>query len=126
MLEQFKNYFLKLGGLSSAELDRSAEKLVVAENGNIAKLIAHIAEMSSRKVALKLGYKNLFEYCVHRLNLSEGAVPARIHVANVSRRFPQLLVALAETRISLTVASLLAAHVTEDNVDKLITGAATW
>ena len=120
MIEQFKSYFVKLEHLSSAELDRSAEKLVVAENGNIAKLIAHIAEMSARKLALELGYKNLFDYCIRRLNLSEGAVPARIHVANVSRRFPQLLVALAETRISLTVASLLAAHVSENNVDKLI------
>ena len=97
---------------------------MVAENGNIAKLIAHIAEMSARKVALELGYKNLFDYCVRRLNLSEGAVPARIHVANVSRRFPQLLVALAENRISLTIASLLAAHVSEDNVDKLISDCA--
>ena len=120
MIEQFKSYFAKLERLSSTELDRSAEKLVVAENGNIAKLIAHIAEMSARKVALELGYKNLFDYCIRRLNLSEGAVPARIHVANVSRRFPQLLVALAENRISLTVASLLAAHVSEDTVDKLI------
>ena len=86
MIEQFKSYFVKLERLSSAELDRSAEKLVVAENGNIAKLIAHIAEMSARKLALELGYKNLFDYCIRRLNLSEGAVPARIHVANVSRR----------------------------------------
>ena len=75
MLEQFKSYFVKLRRLSSAELDCSAEKLVVAENGNIAKLIAHIAEMSARKVALELGYKNLFDYCIRRLNLSEGAVP---------------------------------------------------
>ena len=124
MIDQFKSYFVKLERLSSAELDRSAEKLVVAENGNIAKLIAHIAEMSARKAALELGYKNLFDYCVRRLNLSEGAVPARIHVANVSRRFPQLLVAFAENRISLTVASLLAAHVCEDNVDKLISDCA--
>ncbi len=120
MIEPFKSYFAKLERLSSTELDRSAEKLVVAENGNIAKLIAHIAEMSARKVALELGYKNLFDDCIRRLNLSEGAVPARIHVANVSRRFPQLLVALAENRISLTVASLLAAHVSENNVDELI------
>ncbi len=55
MIEQFKSYFAKLERLSCAELDRSAEKLVVAENGNIAKLIAHIAEMSARKLALKLG-----------------------------------------------------------------------
>ncbi len=124
MIEQFKGYFAKLERLSSDELDRSAEKLVVAENGNIAKLIAHIAEMSDRKAVLELGYKNMFDYCVRRLNLSEGAVPARIHVANVSRRFPQLLVALAENRISLTVASLLAAHVCEDHVDKLISDCA--
>ena len=51
-------------------------------------------------------------------------MPARIHVANVSRRFPQLLVALAESRISLTVAALLAPHLTEDNVDKLISDCA--
>ena len=100
MIELFKSYFVKLERLSNAELDRSAETLVVAENRNIAKLIAHIAEMSSRKTALELGYKSLYDYCISRLNLSEGAVPSRIHVANVSRRFPQLLVALAERRVS--------------------------
>ena len=34
MLEQFKSLFVKLECLSGTELDRSAEKLVVAENGN--------------------------------------------------------------------------------------------
>lgn len=121
---EIQNYFEKLERLSIAELDRSAEKLVVAEHGNIARLIAHIAEMSARKAALELGYKNLFDYCVRRLNLSEGAVPARMHVANVSRKFPQLLAALAENEISLTVASLLAPHVNEDNVDQLISDCA--
>ena len=124
MIEQFTSYFTKLERLSRDELLRSAEKLVVSENRTIAKLIAHLAEMSSRKTALKLGYKSLFDYCISRLNLSEGAVPARIHVANVSRRFPQLLVALAESRISLTVAALLAPHLTESNVQKLISDCA--
>ena len=124
MIELFKSYFVKLERLSNAELDRSAETLVVAENRNIAKLIAHIAEMSSRKTALELGYKSLYDYCISRLNLSEGAVPSRIHVANVARRFPQLLVALAERRVSLTVAGLLAPHVSEENVDKLISDCA--
>ncbi len=77
MLERFKNYFGKLERLSCGELDRSAfalrasarpsrslgvgwsaEKLVCAEKQNVAKLIAHIAEMSRRKVALELGYKS--------------------------------------------------------------------
>ena len=58
MLERFKNYFGKLECLSDGELDRSAEKLVCAEKQNVAQLIAHIAEMSRRKVALELGYKS--------------------------------------------------------------------
>jgi len=124
MIEQFKSYFKKLEGLSRDELVHSAGKLVVAENGNIAKLIAYLAEMSARKTALELGYKSLYDYCIRALNLSEGAVPARIDVANISRRFPQLLVALAECRVSLTVAALLAPHLTEDNVNDVISDCA--
>ena len=124
MLEKFKGYFGKLKRLSDGELDRSAEKLVRAEKQNVAKLIAHIAEMSRRKAALALGYKSTFHYCVDRLHLSEGSVASRIHVANVSIRFPQILVALAENRISLTVAGLLAPHLSEDNVDTLVSDCA--
>ncbi len=61
MIEKLKSYFKKLEELSRDELVHSAAKLVVAENGNIAKLIAHLAEMSSRKTALKLGYSSLYE-----------------------------------------------------------------
>ena len=45
-------------------------------------------------------------------------------MANVSRRFPQILVALAENRLSLTVAGHLAPHLREDNVDKLLSDCA--
>ena len=124
MIEKFKSYFTKLERLSNDELDRSAQTLVTRENTTVAKLIAHLAEMSPRKTALELGYKSLYDYAARRLNLSEGAVPARIHVANVSRRFPQLLAALAESRISLTVAGLLAPYLTEDNVEKLLSDCA--
>ncbi len=107
MKERFERYFETLEGLSTVELDGSAEKLVRAEKRNVALVIALIAEMSRRKGHLECGYKNLFEYCTRRLQLSEGSVALRIQVANVSRRFPQILVALAENRMSLTVAGLL-------------------
>ncbi len=106
MIEKVKTYLETLEGLSTEELDRSTEKLVRAEKRNVALVIAHIAEMSRRKGHLERGYKNLFEYCTRRLHLSEGSVALRIQVANVSRRFPQILVALAENRMSLTVAGL--------------------
>ena len=124
MIERFKVYFEKLEGLSTEELDRSAERLVRLEKGNVALLIAHIAEMSRRKAELERGYKNMFEYCVSRLNLSEGSVALRLQVANVSRRFPQILVALAENRLSLTVAGLLATHLEEGNVEAFLSDCA--
>ena len=71
-----------------------------------------------------MGYKNLFDYCVRRLRLSEGSVALRIQVANVSRRFPELLEALARNRMSLTVAGLLAPVLTESNLEKLLSDCA--
>jgi len=124
MMERFKAYFEKLEALSIDELDRSAEKLVRLEKRNVALLIAHIAEISRRKAELERGYRSIFDYCVTRLNLSEGSVALRLQVANVSRTFPQLLVALAENRLSLTVAGLLAAHLDEENVETLLSDCA--
>jgi len=120
MIENVKTYFERLEGLSTEELDRSTEKLVRAEKRNVALVIAHIAEMARRKGHVERGYKNLWDYCTRRLNLSEGSVARRLQVANVSRRFPQILVALAENRLSLTVAGLLAPVLTETNVEKLL------
>ena len=124
MIEKVKTYFERLERLSTEELDHSVKKLVRAEKRNVALVIAHIAEMSRRKGHLERGYKNLFGYCTQRLHLSEGSVALRIQVANVSRRFPQILVALAENRMSLTVAGLLAPVLTESNVEKLLSDCA--
>lgn len=124
MIEKLKTYFERLESLTTEELDHSAEKLVRAEKRNVALVIAHIAEMSRRKGHLERGYKNLFDYCVRRLGLSEGSVARRLQVANVSRRFPQLLVALVENRISLTVAGMLAPHLRGENVERLLTDCA--
>ncbi len=124
MIKNVKSYFERLESLSTEDLDHSTEKLVRAEKRNVALVIAHIAEMSRRKGHLECGYKNLFDYCVRRLRLSEGSVALRIQVANVSRRFPELLEALARNRMSLTVAGLLAPVLTESNLEKLLSDCA--
>src|SRR2546426_3722429 len=64
--------------------------------------------------------KDLFDYCVRRLKLSEGSVYLRLQVAGVARRFPEVLSRLAENRISLTVAGMLAPHLREDNFERLL------
>ena len=120
MSERFTAYFEQLERLSTEDLDRSAVEVVLAEKQNVAFVIAHIAEISRRKADLERAYPNLFVYCLQRLGLSEGSVGLRIHVANVARRFPQVLAALAEGRISLSVAGRLAPHLSEENVEKLL------
>ena len=120
MMEKMKTYFETLERLSTEELDHSVEELVRAEKRNTALVIAHIAEMSRRRGHVERGYKSLWDYCTRRLNLSEGSVARRIQVANVCRRFPQILEALAENRMSLTVAGLLAPLLSENNVEKLL------
>ena len=124
MVKKFKTYIESLEAFSTKALDRSAVQLARAEKRNVAMLIAHIAEMSRRKAELECGYKSLFDYCMRRLHLSEGSVALRLQVANVCRRFPQLLVSLAENRLSLTVAGKIAPHLCEDNVEKLLSGCA--
>jgi hypothetical protein len=124
MIEKVKTYFERLERVSTEELDRSTQQLVREEKRNVALVIAHIAEMSRRKGHLERGYQNLWDYCTRRLNLSEGSVALRIQVANVSRRFPQILLALAENRISLTVAGLLAPVLTDANVESLVSDCA--
>src|SRR5215510_4269268 len=97
--ESFPACFERLESLSTEELDRSALDLVGTENRTVAQVIAHLAEIARRKADLERGYASLFEYCVRRLGLSEGSVALRIQVANVARRFPQVLTHLAEGRI---------------------------
>jgi hypothetical protein len=86
----------------------------------VAALIAHLAEIAERKAHLELGYKDLFDYGVRRLGLSEGSVYLRLQVAGASRRVPELLQALAENRLSLSTAGLLAPYISEANAARLL------
>ena len=110
----------QLHKLSSSELKHQTELLAEQEHRQVARLIANLAEVSLRKLHLKLGYRSLFEYCVKRLGLSEGCTALRIQVCRVCHRHPMILDALAGQRISLTVAGKLAPHLTDDNRERLI------
>ena len=82
MREEIERCFQRLENLSTRELAHSAETVASREKRNVAVLIAHLAEISKRRVHLRLGYKSLFDYCVKHLRLSEGSAWSRIQVAN--------------------------------------------
>src|SRR5262245_49413332 len=117
-------YFERLERLSMEELDREAQKCVLSEQRSVACVIAHLAEISRREAHLRLGFTSLFDYGVRRLGLSEGSVYLRIQVANVARRYPAILSALARNRIGLSVAGALAPHLIEANVERLLSDCA--
>jgi len=88
---RFKSCFDELEKVSTRDLHLSAEKIVHAENKKLALLIAHIYEISRRKAHLELGYKNLFDYIVDHLGISEGSAYLRMQVANICREYPEVL-----------------------------------
>jgi hypothetical protein len=110
----------QLRKLSSSDLRIHTTRLAEQEHVVVACLIAHIAEVSRRKLHLEMGYRSLFDFCVKRLGLSEGCAALRVHVSRVCRRHPMILDALADRRISLTVAGKLAPHLTVENRERLI------
>jgi len=97
--------------------------LVAQDRTTTAVLLTRIAEVDDRKLYLREGYPSMFAYCVHELRLSEDAAYKRIHVARTARRFPAILVALAESRVHLRAVLMLAPHLTSENADELLAAA---
>ena len=67
-----------------------------------------------------MGYSNLFSFVTEELGVGEGAAGCRIQVARVCQKFPEILVALADEHINLTVAARLSPVLTAENCDELI------
>lgn len=109
--------------LADDVLLRELTGLVARDRATTASMLAHLAEVESRKLYVPAGHASLRSYCVTVLGMSEDEAGRRIHVANKARKFPALLVAIAEGRLHLTGASLLASRLTAENLDELLAAA---
>ena len=89
-----------------------------------ADLLAHLAEVDSRKLYLPAAHPSMHSYCVQVLGLSEDAANKRIRVARKAREFPAIFTAVAEGQLHLSGAVLVVAHLTPDNVDELLAAVA--
>ena len=94
---------------------RGLENSLTREREETASVVAHLAELDTRDVYLREGYTSLFVYCRDALGMSEGEAYNRIEVARTARRLPVVLDMLADGRLHLTAARLLAPHLTLDN-----------
>ena len=112
-----------LSHVSDAVLLRELAALVAQDRITTAILLAHIAEVDSRRLYVPAGYPSMHAYCVEELRLSQDAASRRIQAARAARRFPALFPAVAEGRLHLTAVCLLSPHLTTDNVGELIQAA---
>ncbi len=110
-----KNYLLTQ--VSDRALIRDLKSLVMQDRAATAAMLAHIAEVDSRKLYVPAGYSSMHVYCVEELRFSDETAYKRIRVARNARRFPSIFTALAEGRLNLSSVILLAPYLTESTVD---------
>jgi len=106
--------------LSDQELLRRVSLLAGREREASVELIAHLAELDSRRLHLAEGHGSLFSYCTESLRLAEHAAYNRIEAARLSRKFPVILDMLADGSLNLSTVRLLAPHLRRDNHDRLL------
>jgi hypothetical protein len=100
--------FASMRRLSDEALIVRMKQCVSQERVATAELIAALGELDIRRLYLGQGFGSLFAYCTRSLHLSERAAASRIAAARLARRFPIILDLIADSRVSLTVVSLLA------------------
>ena len=106
--------------LSDSQLLSEVNRLANAERAAIVNLVAAIAEMDTRRLYLGQGCSSMFTYCTQVLRLAEHAAFNRIEAARAARRFPIILLLLADGRIHLSAVRILAPHLNEANHGALL------
>jgi hypothetical protein len=98
--------------------------LVAQDRTTTAAILAHLAEVDSRRLYLPAAYPSMYAYCVGELRLSEQAAFKRIQAARTARRFPAIFAAVADGRLHLSSVILLAPYLTDETADELLNAAA--
>ena len=101
----------------------ATRRLAADERTTVAALVAHLAEIDARRLAVAAGY-SLFTYCREVLLLSEDAACNRTAAARTVREFPAILPMLADGRLNLATLRLLAPHLSPANHAELLADAA--
>jgi hypothetical protein len=108
---------------SNQALIQDLKGLVAQDRRTTAVLLTRVAEVDDRRLYRGAGFPSMHAYCVHELHFSEGAAYKHINAARAARRFPALLIALAENRLHLRAILMLAPHLTSGNADELVAAA---
>ncbi len=93
---------------------------VQSEKRATARVLEYLAEIDTRRLWLKEGYSSLYDFCIRFLNYSEGETHRRIQASRLSERVREVRPLLEGGSLSLTVMSLLAPVLTQENAEDLL------
>jgi hypothetical protein len=110
--------------LSPTETVHNIDGIDLDEKSKIAEWIALIAVIDQRKDYLAAGYSCTRNFCMARLHMSEDEALRRIQVARTALRFPELFECVADGRLGITTASVLAPHLEPETAGELLAAAA--
>jgi hypothetical protein len=110
--------------LSDTALLDSLARVVKDDRRLCAELLAHLAEVDTRRLYLAYGHASLFKHCVERLGFSEDEAAKRIWAARTARRHPVIFERIANGELTLTAVNLIAPHLSADNENELLALAA--
>lgn len=110
----------ELGALTDAALISALDAAAAGERESLCHVLKYLTEVESRGIHLDMGYRTVFDFCVLRLKLSEGAAIRRIYSARAAVKVPELYGKLRSGELSLSSVSRLAPHLTTENARDLI------
>ena len=112
-----------MGDLSNGELLARLEAHV--GNGHVwqAGLVAYLAEVEERRLHLEVACSSMFDFCVHRLGMSDGEAHRRLIASRLVRAFPRVLGYLERGGVHLCALALLRDHLNEENHEELLRAA---
>src|SRR5260221_2110949 len=112
--------FWELGDVTDCDLQAELARLLVSGSRTEARIIAHLAAVEERRLHLAAGSSSLFDYCRHRLRLSENEAFHRIPAARLARRFPAIFGLIEQRAVHLTAVCLLRDYLTPENHQELL------
>jgi 5-methylcytosine-specific restriction endonuclease McrA len=106
--------------LADHVLLRTLTAFVTQDRATTAELLALIGEVDERGLFRDEGYPSMYKFCVEKLRMAEDVACKRILAARVARRFPLIIPAIEDGRLTLTAIVLLRPHITAENGEELL------
>src|SRR5260221_6434805 len=110
----------ELGDVTDRDLQAELTRLLASGSRTEARIIAHLAAVEERRLHLAAGSSSLFDYCCHRLRLSESEAFHRITAARLARRFPAIFGLIEQRAVHLSAVCLLRDYLTSENHRELL------